>query len=83
MSSWKPKAEVRRKHSGQIVRQGTGQESSPFLDIYSEVGTSVNPVFAMDEAFSINRGSRLACGLSHIRVDQNDPSGAILQPETS
>ena len=43
----------------------------------------LDPVFAMDEIFSITRGSRLAFGLSRICVDQNDAAGAILQSEMS
>lgn len=46
-------------------------------------GTFLDPVFAMDETFSITRGSRLEWSVLRIPIDQDKAAGAILQMEMS
>lgn len=43
----------------------------------------MDPVFAMDETFSITRGSRLDWSVLRISIDQDKAAGAILQMKTS
>lgn len=43
----------------------------------------MDPVFAMDETFSITRGSRLDWSVLRIPIDRDEAAGAVLQIETS